>query len=54
MSALTISQTVDVLDMMADSEDGLPSSDGIGADNGMFGGELTTNVLGLGIRRSRC
>ena len=51
--ALAIGQTVDVLNMMADSEDGLPSSDGIGANNGVYGGELTTNVLGLGVSKVR-
>jgi hypothetical protein len=52
VSALTISQTVDVLHVMADSEDGFPSSHGVSANNRMLGGELAANVLGFGRKQS--
>ena len=54
VSALTISQTVDVLDMMANSENGLPSSHRISANNRVLGGELAANVLGSGVSKVRC
>jgi hypothetical protein len=37
---------VDVLDVAADGEDGLPPCDGVGADDGMDGLELGADVLG--------
>ena len=54
VSALTISQTVDVLDMMTNSEEGLPSSDGIGANDRVLCGELAADVLVSGVSKVRC
>jgi hypothetical protein len=54
VSALTISQTIDVLDMMTNSENGLPSSHGVSANNRVLGGELAANVLGWGVSKFRC
>lgn len=44
--ALIFSHTVDVLDMAANGEDALPSSDGIGSHNGVNSLELRANVFG--------
>jgi hypothetical protein len=44
MGALALSQAVNVLDMVANSEDGLPASDWVGADNRVLRGEFTTNI----------
>jgi len=44
VGALTISQTVNVLAMVTNSKDALPSSDRIGANNGVVSGKFTTNV----------
>jgi hypothetical protein len=37
--ALSISQTIDGLDMVSDSEDGFPASDGVSADDWVLGFE---------------
>jgi hypothetical protein len=42
--ALTLSQVVNVLDVMAKGKDGLPASDWVGADDWVLGGELGTNI----------
>jgi len=51
---LVLGQAIDVLDVMTDSKDGLPASDGVGADNWVLSGELITNVewgaTGLGVK----
>jgi hypothetical protein len=42
--ALTLREAVNVLDVMAEGKDGLPSSDWVGANDWMLGGELGTNI----------
>lgn len=39
-------QSIDVLHMVPDSKDGLPSSNGVRADHGMDGRKRVANVLG--------
>jgi hypothetical protein len=41
---LALGETIDVLNVVTNSKDGLPASDWIGADNRVFGGEFITNV----------
>lgn len=42
---LLSSQAVDLLEVRAESVDGLPAADWVGADDRMLGGELLTDVL---------
>lgn len=53
VGGLVLSQAVDVLDVVADSEDGLPAGNGVGADNWVLGRELVANIqwgtTGLGV-----
>lgn len=44
VGALVFGQAIDVLDVVADGEDGLPAGDGVGADDGVLGGELVADV----------
>jgi len=53
VGGLVLSQSVDMLNVVADSEDSLPACNGIGADNWVLGRELVTNIqwraTGLGV-----
>lgn len=42
--ALTLSKTIDMLYMVTNSKDGLPSSDWVSADNWVFSGEFVADV----------
>lgn len=44
MTRLALSQAIDVLNVVTDSEDCLPAGDRVSADNGMLGRELAANV----------
>jgi hypothetical protein len=41
---LILSQAINVLNVVANSEDGLPASDWVGADNWVLGGEFIADV----------
>jgi hypothetical protein len=43
-----------MLDVMTNSEDVLPSSHRVSANNRVLGGELAANVLGSGVSKVRC
>jgi hypothetical protein len=49
-----LSQTVNVLNVVADSEDGLPAGDWVGADNWVLGGKFIADVewgaTGFGVK----
>jgi hypothetical protein len=42
--ALTLSEAVNVLNVMAEGKDGLPASDWVGPNDWVLGGELGTNI----------
>jgi hypothetical protein len=44
VGGLVLGQAVDVLDVVANSKDGLPASDGIGADDWVLSGEFIADV----------
>ena len=44
VGGLVLGQAVDVLDVVADSEDGLPACNWVGADDWVLGGELIADV----------
>lgn len=46
VGGLVLGQAVDVLDMVTESKEGLPASDGVGANNRVLSRQLTTNVQG--------
>jgi hypothetical protein len=52
ISALLRSEPIDLLDVMSDSENALPTGDGVGPDNGMDCAQLSADIL-WGTSRSR-
>lgn len=44
MITLTLSQTIDMLDMVTNSKYSLPSSNRVGSDDRVFSGELGANI----------
>lgn len=43
--ALSLSKAIDMLNVVADGEDGLPAGNGVGADDGVHSGELSTDIV---------